>query len=108
MSRVAAFEKMLAAGTDNALLRYALGNEFFQNAEFDRAIVHLREAVRHDPGYSAAWKLIGKALTQAGDLAGARDAYTRGIDVAERKGDQQAVKEMRVFLRRLSVPPPHE
>ena len=54
-----------------------------------------------DPGYSAAWKLLGKAAAAAGDAAAAIAAYRAGIEAAERKGDKQAVKEMRVFLRRL-------
>ena len=59
------------------------------------------DAMNPDPDYSAAWKLYGKALTQAGRLDEARAAYGRGIEVAERKGDKQAAKEMRVFARRL-------
>ena len=31
----------------------------------------------------------------------ALDAYRHGIDVAERRGDKQAAKEMSVFARRL-------
>ncbi len=104
MSRIEAFEKMLASGTDNALLRYSLGNEYLQAADYARAAEHLQQAVTHDPGYSAAWKLLGKALALAGDTDGARHAYERGIVVAEGKGDQQAAKEMRVFLRRLGPP----
>jgi len=29
------------------------------------------------------------------------DSYTRGIAVAEKKGDKQAMKEMQVFVRKL-------
>jgi len=29
------------------------------------------------------------------------DAYTQGIEIAEKKGDKQAAKEMTVFLKRL-------
>ena len=50
---------------------------------------------------TAAWKLLGKALAEAGDGPGAATAYAQGIAVAEARGDVQAAKEMRVFLRRL-------
>lgn len=101
MSILDNFEKMLASGQDNALLRYSLGNEYLKAGDAPAAVRHLRHAVEHDRDYSAAWKLLGKALTEAGDAPAAKDAYRSGIEVAERKGDKQAAKEMRVFLKRL-------
>jgi len=94
-------EKMLQAGNDNPLLRFTLGSAWLKEGDADRAVEHLREAVAQDPEYSAAWKLYGKALAEAGDIQAAIEAYQRGIEVAERKGDKQAGKEMAVFLRRL-------
>jgi predicted Zn-dependent protease len=94
------FEAMLARGQDYALLRYSLGNEYLKQEDPERAIVHLAEAVSLDPGYSAAWKLCGKALTLAGQYPEAVAAYDRGIAAAEEKGDVQAAKEMRVFRKR--------
>jgi hypothetical protein len=60
--------------------------------------------VAQDPHYSAAWKLLGKAQLADGETDAARAAWQRGIDVAETRGDKQAAREMRVFLRRLSPP----
>ena len=51
------------------------------------------------PGYSAAWKLLGKALVTA-EPAQAAQAWRSGIAAAEAKGDKQAAREMQVFLRR--------
>ena len=95
------FEKMLAAGKDSALLRYGLGNEYFKQEQFDLAIDHLRAALDLDASYSAAWKLYGKALAGAQRHADAAVAFEQGIATAEAKGDIQAAKEMRVFLKRL-------
>ncbi|RMD69724.1 MAG: tetratricopeptide repeat protein, partial [Gammaproteobacteria bacterium] len=67
----------------------------------EKAALHLAQAVARDPGYSAAWKLYGKALSELGRTEEAKEAYRRGIEAAERKGDVQAAKEMRVFLKRL-------
>src|SRR5262245_37781916 len=98
------FEAMLAAGRDDALLRFGLGNEYLRAGDAARAAGHLRRAVEHDPGYSAAWKLLGKALAQTGDAPAAIDAYRKGIDAATAKGDKQAAREMAVFLKRLEKP----
>ena len=95
-------EAMLIKGQDNALLRYGLGSEYLKQKQFDKAALHLRKAVELDPEYSAAWKLLGQALVFGGHLPDALEVYTRGIEVAERKGDIQAVKEMRVFVKRIS------
>jgi len=94
-------EKMLADGRDNALLRFSLGNEYSKLGQFDAAAAHLQQAVVHDPNYSAAWKLLGKALNEAGQLPEALTAYQSGIAVAEKKGDKQAAKEMTVFAKRI-------
>ena len=94
-------EKMLAAGKDSALLRFSLGNEYIKLGQAQTAIGHLRQALQLDPSYSAAWKALGKALSDAGQAGAALEAYHSGIAVAEKKGDKQAAKEMQVFAKRL-------
>ena len=92
---------ILASGKDGALLRYSLGNEFLKAGDFEEAARQLQKAVDFDPRYSAAWKLLGKALASAGHETDAIAAYENGVRVAEERGDIQAAKEMQVFLRRL-------
>lgn len=94
-------ENMLAAGRDNALLRFTLGEIYLNSGQAAAAVQHLQAAVAQDAEYSAAWKLYGKALAADEQLAAATAAFERGIDVAETRGDKQAAKEMRVFLKRL-------
>lgn len=101
MSMIENFERMLAAGQDSALLRYSLGSAYSKEGQLTAAVEHLARAVELDPGYSAAWKAYGKALTDAARLDEAVHAYRQGIAVAEKNGDIQAAKEMRVFLRRV-------
>ena len=100
MSIIDNLNSMLEKGQDNPLLHYSLGNEYFKAGKWDAAIAHLARAVEQDAGYSAAWKIYGKALAEAARHAEAADVLERGIDVAEQKGDVQAAKEMRVFLKR--------
>lgn len=104
MSIIENLEALLAKGQDNALLRYGLGNEYLKAGDRARAIEHLRACVGFDPGYSAAWKLLGKALAENAQPNDAIAAYENGIAAAEKKGDVQAAKEMRVFMRRLNKP----
>ena len=99
---VLSLERLLASGKDGALLRFGLGDAYLKAGDASRAVEHLRQAVALDRSYSAAWKLLGKALASEGDNDAALAAYRAGIDAAEKKGDKQAMKEMRVFARRLA------
>lgn len=101
MPSIADLEAMLVAGRDNALLRFSLGSEYLKQGDAATAAEHLRRAVEHDPKYSAAWKLLGRALADGGAWNEALDAYRQGIAVAEARGDKQAAKEMGVFARRI-------
>ena len=101
MDPSARFEALLAAGKDSALLRFGLGSHYLQAGDAARAAQHLRSAVAQDPAYSAAWKLLGKALEANEDPEGAAHAYRSGIAAAEKRGDKQAAREMAVFLRRI-------
>jgi len=101
MALIESFEKMLAAGKDAPLLRFSLGSEYLKAAQPQRAVEHLRAAVALDVGYSAAWKLLGKALSDCGRHEEALSAYDAGIAAAEKHGDKQAAKEMTVFRRRV-------
>ncbi len=101
MNLIENFEKLLAAGKDNAMLRFGLGTAYLQAGELSTAIIHLEKAVAQDPTYSAAWKVLAKALVDSDRKTEAMQAYALGIACAKEKGDVQAAKEMQVFLRRL-------
>jgi Tfp pilus assembly protein PilF len=98
---ISSLEKLLGTPRDGALLRYSLGLEYAKAGNLEKAIEHLQEAVRRDPLYSAAWKALGKALSDSNQPEEGLRAYRQGIEAAKQKGDRQAEKEMTVFARRL-------
>ena len=103
-------EKLLGTPRDGALLRFSLGNEYLKLKDPARAAEHFSAAVEKDPAYSAAWKMLGKALSDSGRPADALAAWRRGVEVAEARGDKQAAKEMAVFARRIEkqLAPPED
>jgi predicted Zn-dependent protease len=103
---ISSLEKLIGTPRDGALLRYSLGLEYAKAGDPARAAQYLRDAVERDPLYSAAWKALGRALTDAGLKAEAVAAYARGIEAARSKGDRQAEKEMTVFKKRLEKAAP--
>jgi Tfp pilus assembly protein PilF len=100
--RIESLAKMLDGPRDGALLRFSLGNEYLKAGDIARAAECFQAAVTRDPAYSAAWKALGKALAESGQAAEALAAYQQGIEVANKKGDIQAAKEMNVFAKRLA------
>ncbi|HEY2396409.1 MAG TPA: tetratricopeptide repeat protein [Rudaea sp.] len=93
--------RLCSGPRDGALLRFALGSALLDAGSAAEAAVELRRAVEFDPNYSAAWKLLGRSLVEAGDPVQARRAWSDGIAAAQRAGDVQARKEMQVFVKRL-------
>jgi predicted Zn-dependent protease len=98
---IARLEKLLGTPRDGALLRYSLGSEYLKGGDTSRAAGYFSDAVERDPGYSAAWKLLGKALEETGRREEALAAWKSGMEAAAKKGDKQAGKEMAVFARRI-------
>jgi tetratricopeptide (TPR) repeat protein len=98
---LASFERILASGKDSALLRFSIGNEYAKLRDWIPAAEALAKAVALDAEFTAAWKLYARALQETGRPQDALAAYRAGIDVARRKGDRQAEKEMIVFARRI-------
>lgn len=93
---------MLDNGQDSLILRFGLGQALLTQGDVLPAIDHFIKALEFDAEYSAALKLLGKAYMQSGQNQLAIDTYSKGIKIAESKGDIQAAKEMKVFLKRLN------
>ena len=94
-------QNLLDQGQDNLLLRFGLGQALLKDGQITEAIKHLEKALEFDPAHSASLKLLGKAYNAEGNTDKAIEIYTKGIEQAEQKGDIQAAKEMKVFLKRL-------
>jgi len=93
---------MLENGQDSLILRFGLAQALLKKGDFPAAIEHLQKALDFDSNFSAAYKLLGKAYIQSDKNQLAIDTYEKGIKIAEHNGDIQAVKEMKVFLKRLT------
>lgn len=101
-SRIASLRQQCGGPRDGALLRFSLGSALLADGQTADAIIELQRTVAFDATYSAAWKLLGKALLAAAMPDAAADAWRSGIAAAAARGDKQAEKEMDVFLRRLA------
>ncbi|WP_237067545.1 tetratricopeptide repeat protein [Microbulbifer guangxiensis] len=94
-------QAQLAEGKDAPLLRFGLGSALFNAREYRQAAEHLAVCVGQMPDHSAAWKLLGRSHAALGNVAEARQAFERGLQVAREKGDVQVEREIGVFLKKL-------
>lgn len=101
MDRVEQFLELIKADPNDDFLYYGLGLEYFKLERYQEAVNAFKTVIKLKPDYSAAYRELGKALTQVGQLEEARKIYEEGMVVAEKKGDLQTKKEMNVFLNRL-------
>ena len=97
---IASLEELISSGRDSAMLRLALARLLARDDRMPEAIIHLEKVVTQDPSYTAAWKDLGRFRFSGGHVEAAIAAWRQGIVVAHARGDKQAEKEMRVFLRR--------
>jgi predicted Zn-dependent protease len=104
--RVAQFQALIALDPADTVLRFGLGELYFDADDFAMAAEQFAEIVRLDPQYSAAYRYLGQSYAALARQAEAREVFERGITVAEARGDLQTAKEMRVFLRRLDKQAP--
>jgi TolB-like protein/Flp pilus assembly protein TadD len=65
----------------NPLLSSALGEAYYQNREFDRAIEHNTRSLELDPSYAIAMVNIGRAYEMKGMHAEARGAFQKILAV---------------------------
>jgi tetratricopeptide (TPR) repeat protein len=100
-ARIDSLQAQIGGPRDGALLRFGLASALLEAGRHEEACEQFRAAVEFDPGYSAAWKLLGQAHLAAANPQAAAGAWREGIAAAEARGDKQAQKEMQVFLRRL-------
>jgi choline-sulfatase len=85
---LAAAQRALALGPDDALVHETIGLVRLRRGEQTAAIAPLRRAVELDPALVNAWNLLGVALQRgAGDVDGALDAWQRALALAPGRFD---------------------
>ncbi|HKP13376.1 MAG TPA: tetratricopeptide repeat protein [Blastocatellia bacterium] len=97
-SRIEAFQAMLKDQPDEVMIWYGLGNEYFKLERWAEAADALRNVVRLNPDYTAAYQMLGSALMGAGRRDEARAAWTAGVEAGRRTGAWKAQQHMERLL----------
>ena len=101
MDRVAQLRKFVEARPQEPFPRYALALELKAVGDNEAAAAELQALVAQAPDYLAAYLQLGMLLQTLGRTGEARDAYTRGQDLARRKGDGHTLSELTSALETL-------
>ena len=94
--------RQLESGRDSALLRLTIAMAHCQREEPSEALAHLAKCVTMEPGYSAAWRLMGNIHFGLQHWSHALDSYFRALECAKRNGEDQLVRELQVRIKRSS------
>lgn len=97
-SKIEVFTAMLMEQPENAMIWYGLASEQYKLENWDEAAKSLRQVVSLNPDYTAAYQMLGTALANNDDLAGAQEAWRNGIEAAGRTGAWKAGQHMQALL----------
>jgi tetratricopeptide (TPR) repeat protein len=100
--RIAQFEKLVEHNKTDVLSRFTLGRAYLEAKRPDDSIGVLEELLQIKPDYTAAFVLLGEAYEAAGKLARAIKTYTKGIELAQQKGDLHPRNQMQEKLAKLT------
>jgi type IV pilus assembly protein PilF len=70
-----------------ARIRLELAANYYQQGNYQVALDELRQALQVDPGYAAAYGVLGLVYRDLGDLDRAEDSFQRGLQLAPNDSD---------------------
>lgn len=102
--RLGQLVKLYEADGNDPFLSYGIALEYAKDSQFDDAMVWLDKTIEVDPDYCYAYYQKARILGDLGDTASARRVLDRGMEAAQRAGDEHARSEMTDLLGLLESP----
>jgi tetratricopeptide (TPR) repeat protein len=102
MDRIATFRSFISKSPTDPFPRYGLAMEHKGRGELAEAWAVFEELLQKFPDYVATYLMAGGTLVALDRKAEAADAYRKGIEVAQRRGDQHARRELEAALAEIS------
>src|SRR5262245_15938206 len=101
MTRLEQIRTLIAEDPHDAMLRFALGNEYFQLEQYAQAIESLNAAIAIDPEYAFVYIQLAHAYEKSGQIELARHTIEAGRGPAERNGDPNLRRQLDEIAARL-------
>ena len=102
MDRIATFRSFISKSPSDPFPRYGLAMEYKARGELGEAWKVFEELLAGFPDYVATYLMAGGTLVGLDRKDEAAEIYRKGIEVAQRRGDQHARRELESALAELS------
>lgn len=99
--RIRKLQEFLADDPHDSFSKFALALEFVNISELDKARSLFEDLLKNDPGYTGLYYHLGKLYEKYDEGGNALIIYNKGIEVAEKEGDDHAASELRMALLEL-------
>lgn len=98
MTRIEQLQKMLEQEPDDTFLQYAIAIEHSTAGNLDKALSCLKDVLKNNPDYLAAYYQTGKCYEKLKQFEEAKSIYEKGIEVAQKQNKNKALNELREAL----------
>lgn len=98
MDRIATFKSFITRSPQDPFPRYGLAMEHKARGEIAEAWQVFSELIQQFPDYVPTYLMAGGTLVALGRKQEAIDVFAKGIEVATKRGDQHARRELEQAL----------
>src|SRR5262245_57295673 len=98
MDRIASFRSFISKSPTDPFPRYGLAMEHKGRGELLEAWGVFEELIDQFPDYVPTYLMAGETLVALGRKDAAAETFRKGIEVATRRGDQHARRELEAAL----------
>jgi Tfp pilus assembly protein PilF len=102
MDRIATLKSFVTRSPQDPFPRYGLAMEYKNRGELAEAWTTFADLLQQFPDYVPTYLMAGGTLTALGRKDEAISTYRKGIEVATRRGDQHARRELESALAELT------
>jgi Tfp pilus assembly protein PilF len=102
MSRIEQIRALIVDDPRDAMLRFALGSEYFQLGQYTEAIEALKAALDIDPEYAFVYIQLAHAYEKSGQIELAHHTIEVGRGPAARNGDPNLMRQLDEIAARLA------
>ena len=97
-SRIDVFKQILESEPDNTTVIFGLANEYLKAEQYEEAVITLNDYISRADDEGAAYGMLARAYEQLGKRGKAKEAFERGITVAEAHGHPSMAEDYRMTL----------
>jgi tetratricopeptide (TPR) repeat protein len=96
--RISLYQEKLDKSPGNILFRFSLAQAYYEEADYQNAIHHLKVCLNERKDWMMALLFLGKSLIASGQKTEAREILNQTITVAQDQGHEDPEEEAKHLL----------